>query len=965
MSHPLHRRLVTASVAALTATVMAAAPAAAGTSPAGTTGEGAAVQQPVQVDLVDSDATTETRSLFAYLQDPGGILFGHQHTTDYGETFDVPDGTSSDVRAATGDYPAVFGFDTLIIEGRERPGSMQASREQNALTLAQSIVQAHRLGGISTLSMHMENVVTGGDFYDTSGDALRAVLPGGVHHQDLREYLDLVALAADNAVTADGTPVPIIFRPWHENAGSWFWWGAAFGTPGEYAELFRFTVEYLRDVKDVHNLLYAFSPGGGWGGDAERYLRTYPGDEFVDVLGFDTYDDAADAAFLSSLVTDLGMISRLAAERGKVAAATEIGIDGGVRPDGENANPTWYTDVLDAILADPDAAQIAYLLTWANFGGDTTPYTPTTGEMLADFVNFYQDPATVFAADASDELRQATEAVLGAPVLHLASPADGARVPSGPVELRASVTGAAADRVWVQTEDGTTIELSPPGDDQLWWTGQWDVPAQNLDNSSATLVLHADASAGQLSRTTSVVLGPEPQLPNGVVDDFESYGDDAALRAEYVQYQANEISLVSADDGAVGAGERAMRMSYSFDNQSYTGAGRQVEGDWSSFFDFEAWIDPDGSGNKLVLQLVADGVAFEAYPSLAGDEPYLATIPFLDWRPAPWDTANADRRLTPQTLARVSQFNVYVNHAEGGAESGTVLVDELRAVAGEPPEGRYRDIPWTDPDRQAIEWLGTEVLDLGDANGRFHPNRAVHTSELTDVLAAYSDQAPTRLDGRTRLDLAVALWELAGQPVAAQDWAGRDVPSDARQAVAWAVGAQVMTPVAEDRFGSRRPVDRRTLAVSLFALDSTTPVHDELQLADFAAGSGDWTVPDWEGNGGTATRVHDLLAVHAGAGGNWLSGPGGVDLTSRRSVLLDVADSTGMAPKVALQVGPDWTWCETAPTAWVSGPHQGGDAVTIDLTTLPESCRTQLDDVRGIHVYLAQGEHDLAGIRVR
>src|SRR5699024_561045 len=146
MSHPL--RCTLAAVAALSTLSVTVVPALADTgdepsSPAA---------DPAVVDLADADATAETRSLFAYLQDPGGILFGHQHTTDYGETFDARDGTSSDVLAATGDYPAVFGFDTLIIEGGERPGTPDATREENALTLAQSIVEAHELGGISTLS---------------------------------------------------------------------------------------------------------------------------------------------------------------------------------------------------------------------------------------------------------------------------------------------------------------------------------------------------------------------------------------------------------------------------------------------------------------------------------------------------------------------------------------------------------------------------------------------------------------------------------------------------------------------------------------------------------------------------------------------------------------------------------------------------------------------------------------------
>lgn len=924
----------------------------------------AAEEAPRGVDLVDARATDETRSLFAYLRDIGGagILFGHQHTTDYGETFTTRDGTSSDVLAATGDHPAVFGFDTLIIEGRERPGDASATREENALTLARSIREAHDLGGISTLSGHVENVVTGGDFYDTTGDALRAVLPGGAHHDDLRAHLDLVALAARSAVDADGDAIPIVYRPWHENAGSWFWWGAAFGSPGEYAELFRFTVEYLRDVKDVHNLLYAFSPGGGFGGSAEQYLRTYPGDDFVDVLGYDTYDASASPAFLEGLVADLGMIGRLGADRGKVSAFTEFGITGGVQPDGENANPTWYTDLLDAIRSDPDASRLSYMLTWANFGGDTTPYTPVDGEMLPDFAAFHDDPRTLFADDVAGAFDRATDAAPAAPVAHIASPADGARVAEGPVALRAAITGTTATRAWIELDDGSAIALAPPADGALWWTGTWDIPADQLDNSTRTLTLRVDADrAEELSATSRVVVGPRPELPTGVVDDFEGYGDDTALRSEYVQYQANEISLETA---ATGGGEKALRLDYSFASQSYTGTGRQIAGDWSSFGDFEAWIDPDASGNKLVLQLVADGVAFEAYPSLAGDDPYLATIPFADWRPAAWDTANADRRLTPDTLAKVSQFNVYVNAADGGAVDGSIVVDELRAVEGAPPPTTYADVPRDHGAYGAIQWLHDEVIDLGDANGRFHPTRAASQREIADVVAAYAPDAEARVDGARRLDLAVALWRIAGEPAPAAPRAFADVPDADAAAATWAVENGIVAAQSSDRLKASARVDRAELATALQALDAVLGATREEVLFAFADGAEGWAIASWQTEG-SAAGAEGRLVVDAAAGGSWVSWTGSLDLTGRTALLVDVTASTGFDGKAALQLGSDWTWCETANAGWAEGARTGDGAVVIDLTTLDASCREKLGDVRGVNLHLDEGHHEIEEIRAR
>ena len=916
------------------------------------------------VDLVDADATDATRSLFAYLRDirGEGMLFGHQHTTNYGESFDEADGVASDVLAATGDHPAVFGFDTLIIEGRERPGRLDNTREENALILGDKIREAHDLGGISTLSVHMENFVTGGDFYDTSGDTLRAVLPGGSHHQDLVEYLDLIALAADGAVTEDGTHIPVVFRPWHENAGSWFWWGAAFGTPGEYQELFRFTVEYLRDVKDVHNFLYAFSPGGGFGGDADTYLRTYPGDDFIDLLGVDTYDSTgASEAGLTAITQDLGMIANLADERGKISAFTEFGLTGGVRPDGENANITWYTDLLDAIRADPEASRNAYMLTWANFGGSTTPYTPTEGEMLPDFQAFHLDPYSYFADDVTGAFDIETEAVEAAPTAHLASPAPGARVAKGPTTFRASVRGLDADAVSITAEDtDIQVDLTAPSGDgpgSLWWTGEWDVPAELLDNSTRAITLTA-RSGGAVVHTsdTSVVLGPEPEYGPGVMDDFEGYGDDDALATQYVRYGANELALVTSDDGPVGSGAQALRMSYDFAAQTYTGFGRQIGADWSGNWAFETWIDPDASGNTLVLQLVAGGVSYEAYPSLEGDEPYLATVPFDEWRPAPWDTEHADRRITQEDLTDVAQFNVYVNAVEGAAPSGAVVVDDLRAVTGTPPEPRYTDVPRDHPHHAQIEWFAS-VHEWG-TDGAFHPRQLVYGEEFAQVLNAYAPDADVSdvEHWHPRHAVARTLWTLHGSPrVDGPTYA--DVPEESIDAVAWAVETGVIEPYSEETFGAWFPVRREDVAVWLYNDDQLAPPLLPETLFDFTEGAQGWYALN---ENGTVTAADGVLTADLGADGDWAGVTGTWDLTGRTAITFETVATTGFDTKVALQLGTDWTWCETGYTGWTAEPG----TVTVDLTTLTEDCATLLGDVKGINVYLNEGTHTIDDVGI-
>lgn len=941
------------------------------------------------VTIVDPDASAATRSLFSYLDDVrgDGILFGHQHTTSYGLTFTGADGIKSDVANMTGDHPAVFGWDTLILQGDEAPGSASNTTEQNIAALDGHLVKAHELGGINTLSAHIENFVTGGSFYDTTGDTLRAVLPGGPKNAELTAYLDTIAATADGARDADGNLIPIIFRPWHENAGSWFWWGAAFGSPGEYKELFRYTVEYLRDVKGVSNFLYAFGPGSGFGGNAETYLRTYPGDEFVDVFGLDAYDNTGSEAFLDGLVADLGMIADLADSKGKVSAFTEFGVTNGVGTTGSSPEK-WFTKVLAAIKADPKASRNAYMLTWANFDAGQH-YVPVTGDaLLPDFQEYAADPYTLFADEVTGAFDRPVETTPTGPVLHIASPADSARVATSPTTVRATVQNVDADRVYA-TVGGTEIELSPG--DGLWWSAPWDIPAEQLDNSTQTLEVHVIVDGVEmLTDSASVVLGPRPTFGPGIVDNYEGYGDDTALRAEYVSYGANTLSLDSSGPS------QGLRMDYDFATQTYTGFGRQISGDWSAFNELSLRVDPDGSGNKMVLQLVAGGVSYEAYPSLAGTDPSVVTIPFVDWRPAPWDTANANRRITDADLKAISQFNIYVNAADDGtgASSGSIVVDDIAALPGVEPPPLFSDVLPGSPNFESILWLHDQGLDDGYADGTFRPTRPETREAVASLLYRYSEATfvptakwPTFLDVPkkhaffkeiewlaheklvdTRIPLflpkapldrsyaAELLWRLAGSPEPAAPEAFTDVPSwhPYGSAIAWATETGIVVPSSATRYGVLKVVTRGDMAGYLDRYDHRPSPLEPVVLSDFTDGAQGWG-PVGEG---TVSATGGSLTVSASSpDGGWFGfGPAVGDWTGRTQVTFDVVSTTGFDTKAALQVGSSWTWCETAQVGWISGPTAD---VVVDLETLTADCGAQLADVKKVNLYFNAGTHVL------
>ena len=142
---------------------------------------------------------------------------------------------------------------------------------------------------------------------------------------------------------------------------------------------------------------YAYSPNSPLNADPGTYLNGYPGDDYVDIFGYDSYDETGNGQeWLRSVTADLATVVKLADAHGKVPAWTEFGPYEGTEPD-----PHWFTSVLGALKADQNASRIAWMLTWANYGhGDRehayVPY-PAHGDhpehpLLADFRVFTTTP---------------------------------------------------------------------------------------------------------------------------------------------------------------------------------------------------------------------------------------------------------------------------------------------------------------------------------------------------------------------------------------------------------------------------------------------------------------------------------------------------------------------------------------------------------------------------------------------
>ena len=206
-------------------------------------------------------------------------------------------------------------------------------------------------------------------------------------HEKFQTWMERVGTFLKSLKTEEGVAVPIIFRPWHENNGSWFWWGQNLCSDEEFHGLWNMLQDYLNG-EGLSNLLWSYSPNldGNW--DTERFLKRYPGDDRVSLIGEDAYQWGTEEDFVKQLTTDLDFLSAFAKEHGKMIALTECGYKN--IPDS-----TWWTRVLKPIM---DKYPISYFLLWRNYKEEYFGPAPSL-DCADDYRKLYEADNTLFLND--------------------------------------------------------------------------------------------------------------------------------------------------------------------------------------------------------------------------------------------------------------------------------------------------------------------------------------------------------------------------------------------------------------------------------------------------------------------------------------------------------------------------------------------------------------------------------------
>lgn len=329
---------------------------------------------------INSQSTQTTKILYQNLLTlpDSKILFGHQDALAYGLNEDgsrwIGQRGRSDVKSVSGQHPAVVGYDLGYLE-------LDSSKKLDLVPfkdIKKDIIATYKRGGLNTISWHPNNpLAPQKTTWDKEENTIRRILESDENLKRYNHWLDKLATFFLDLKDADGDLVPVIFRPFHEHTGSWFWWGEKHCTPEEYVRFWRHSIDYLLKEKGVNNILIGYSTDVFT--DKAHYLERYPGNSYVDILGFDTYHREAPETnenFTSELKRMISTLKEISTENKKPYAITEMGLE-------QLTVADWWSAVVWPAIEN---SGITYFLVWRN-GYDTHYYAPYPSQKSAkDFL---------------------------------------------------------------------------------------------------------------------------------------------------------------------------------------------------------------------------------------------------------------------------------------------------------------------------------------------------------------------------------------------------------------------------------------------------------------------------------------------------------------------------------------------------------------------------------------------------
>lgn len=197
-----------------------------------------------------------------------------------GQFSDFGRGASLEIMNAVHDktdkWPAILGVDYADFANR---GLTTAAPNKAA-------IEWWNNGGLITVSAHMYNPANtnGGGLRDKGVNLEDLLKPGTDTHKRWMRQLDQMA---EGLAELKKAGVVVLWRPFHEMNGDWFWWGDK--DPETFIKVWRQMFEYYSNTKKLDNLIWVYGPNHG-----PKIAKFYAGGDYVDLVGLDAYTDFID-----------------------------------------------------------------------------------------------------------------------------------------------------------------------------------------------------------------------------------------------------------------------------------------------------------------------------------------------------------------------------------------------------------------------------------------------------------------------------------------------------------------------------------------------------------------------------------------------------------------------------------------------------------------------------------------------
>ena len=192
------------------------------------------------------------------------------------------------VDRTTKHYPAVFGQDF----GFDVPGYWDGINYRQRIV--DEAISRHNDGFIITLMWHaapptQDEPVSFRESIQgelTEKEWKDLITPGTTINERWKSQVDVIAWFLKQLRYAD---VPVLWRPYHEMNGDWFWWGKKPGADG-YKKLWRMLYDRLVNFHGLNNLIWVYNCNEVKT-NVDPYETYYPGDDVVDILATDVYTE--------------------------------------------------------------------------------------------------------------------------------------------------------------------------------------------------------------------------------------------------------------------------------------------------------------------------------------------------------------------------------------------------------------------------------------------------------------------------------------------------------------------------------------------------------------------------------------------------------------------------------------------------------------------------------------------------